>query len=97
MLFREVTLFTAWDVFGYYIYILEVFVYGDLALTDVDHLVRLIEQYELSSTLYQIHPVPGTDHHIIQYSMGLAVLFTPFFLIGHCIAFIGGYELNQYI
>jgi len=83
----------SWDVFGYYLYLPATFIYGDPFITDFSWLHELYETYRPSSTLYQVWTVQqGT--HLIKYSMGMALLYAPGFLVGHGIAVISGYPLD---
>lgn len=83
----------SWDVFGYYLYLPATFIYGDPLITDMSWLTSLFETYSPSSTLYQIWTVePGT--HLIKYSMGMALLYLPGFLLGHLGAALTGYPMD---
>ncbi|HRQ83782.1 MAG TPA: hypothetical protein PLV70_01565 [Flavobacteriales bacterium] len=74
-----------WDVFGYYLYLPATFIHHDIALEDHAWLDRVMDQYEPSSTLYQL--VDGPDgKRVIKYSAGMAVLYAPFFLVAHLTA-----------
>lgn len=78
-IFRESINVITWDVFGYYVYLPAVFEYGDLS--QFAFVNGLNEQYKFSSDIYQIN----ADRMPI-YTMGLALLMLPFFLIAHLIA-----------
>lgn len=85
----------SWDVLGYYLYLPAVFIYNDLGLKDLAIYQNLIEQYQASSTLYQVITLPdGTN--LFRYSMGMAVLYFPFFLIGHLFALISPYAADGF-
>ncbi len=78
----------SWDVLGYYFYLPALFIYQDLGIKDIGLYQQIIEQYQNSSTLYQVITLPdGT--HLFRYSLGMAVLYLPFFLIGHWVALSG--------
>ncbi len=68
-----------WDVFGYYVYLPAVFEYGDLS--QFAFVNDLNEQYRFSSEIYQIN-----EDRMPIYTMGLAILMLPFFLIAHLMA-----------
>lgn len=77
--FRESINVITWDVFGYYVYLPAFFEYGDL--THFAFVNDLNEQYRFSSEIYQIN-----EDRMPIYTMGLAILMLPFFLIAHLIA-----------
>lgn len=73
----------SWDVSGYYFYLPAVFIYKD------------VKQVSFGETvLSKYHPTPDLQqvfrHHsgnyVMKYTAGQAVLFSPFFFIGHAIA-----------
>ncbi len=79
-----------YDAFGYYLYLPQAFIYGDLQLNDLTQLKQLVSEYQLTPTLYQIHPAE-TGNYVIQYSMGQSLMNLPFFALGHCSALLFGY------
>ena len=83
----------SWDVFGYYLYLPAKFIYHNLSLTDQSWLKELVQKHDTSTTLYQIVQVDN-GNWVIKYSMGLAILFTPFFFIGHWVAQLTGYPAD---
>lgn len=83
----------SWDVFGYYLYLPAKFIYHNLSLTDQSWLQALIQKYEPTTTLYQAQMVEN-GNWAIKYPMGLAIIFAPFFLIGHTIASLTGYAAD---
>lgn len=85
----------SWDVLGYYFYLPAIFIYNDLGIKDISLYQGIIEQYNASDTLYQIIMLPdGT--HLFRYSMGLAILYLPFFLVGHIIALLTTYAADGF-
>lgn len=73
-----------WDVYGYYIYLPAIFQFNDTAqfLFAFDHL----EQYNISSSLYQIVDAEGVKSPI--YTMGMALVYLPFYLLAQLVAII---------
>jgi len=65
------------------------FIYHNLSLTDQSWLKVLFDKYEITTTLYQAVQLPN-GNWIMKYSMGLAILYTPFFFIAHMIASLTG-------
>lgn len=74
-----------WDVFGYYLYLPAKFIYHDLTLANQQWLHHLMETYNPTATLYQASNV-GNGNWVMKYSMGLAILYAPFFLVAHLLA-----------
>jgi hypothetical protein len=82
-----------WDVFGYYMYLPGIFIYGDLV--QLDWLQEIFRQYQPSGTLYQINTLPGGIYGL-RYSCGEAILNLPFFFLAHLIAFLGGFAQDGF-
>lgn len=85
----------SWDVFGYYMYLPVTFIYHDWKLLDIGVVRALIEQYHSSSTLYQAYQTE-TGLWVMRYSMGMAVLYAPFFFIGHIVALAGHFPKDGF-
>jgi hypothetical protein len=75
----------SWDPFGYYLYLPAFFIYDDLSLEKMDVYKRLAEKYDTTNSLYQITQNDQGDH-VMRYPIGWALLYFPFFFIGHAIA-----------
>ncbi len=74
----------AWDSFGYHLYLPAYIQHGDPALSDKSWVEAARAQYDASSTLYQITERDGL--RLIRYPIGLAVLWSPWYLMGHVAA-----------
>jgi hypothetical protein len=85
----------SWDVFGYYLYLPMTFIYHDLGMKNVNVVYALIEKYHSTATFYQAYQVNG-NLWLDKYSMGMAILYLPSFLIGHFFAWVGGYPLDGF-
>jgi hypothetical protein len=85
----------SWDVFGYYLYLPAKFIYGNLSLSDQSWLTSIIERYQPTSTFYQAQLLDN-GNWVMKYSMGLAVVYSPFFLLAHLIATVGGYPADGF-
>lgn len=81
---------TKYDVFGYYLYLPAAFIYHDLA--GLSFVPAVIDQYDLTNRGNPAHPLgnyevsrarTGPDQYVIKYTMGLAVLYFPFFEAAH--------------
>src|SRR6185503_13648152 len=75
----------SWDAFGYYIYLPTKFIYEGSGLDYGDWLQKIMDQYEPSSTFYQVYQTE-TGKWMSRYTMGMAVLESPFFFIAHLLA-----------
>jgi len=79
-----------WDVFGYYLYLPLKFIYHDLSLHDESIVHSILEQYQNSTTFYQALRLPEGDF-VMKYTMGMSVLYAPFFFLGHAVAKLSGF------
>ena len=71
----------SWDVYGYYLYLPTTFIYHDLGMVNDGIILDLMEQYKSSATFYQGMKMPE-GHYVMKYSMGMAILYAPFFFMG---------------
>lgn len=71
-----------WDNFGYYLYLPATFIYDDLKLQKKEQYEELQKKYKLSSTFYQAHKIHN-GNHVIQYTSGMAIIYSPAFFAGH--------------
>ncbi len=73
----------SWDVSTYYMYLPALFIYDDLKQCSFgDSMAQkywFVPQFEAGFT----HP---SGNHVMQYAAGQAVLYSPFFFIGHWVA-----------
>ncbi len=83
----------AWDVSGYYLYLPALFIYGDLER--VAFLPEIIEKYQPSFSPDQAFPIEN-GNQVMKYSAGMAVLYSPFFAIGHAAAKLTGYPVDGF-
>jgi hypothetical protein len=84
-----------WDVFGYYLYLPLTFIYHDLGLKDHTIIDGIIQKYHNTGSFYQAFQSPTGDW-VMRYSIGMSLLYSPFFFIGHLIAKIGGYPADGF-
>ncbi len=85
----------AWDAFGYHLYLPASFIHQDLLLKDLDWVEEARSKWAASSTVYQLSHFPDGSR-VIRYPMGMAVLWTPWFAIGHVVAVLTGFEQDGY-
>ncbi|WP_020571930.1 hypothetical protein [Neolewinella persica] len=85
--FQGTTNVINWDGYGYYAYLPGAFVYGDISeyAFAEDH----FSSYEVSSGIYQLMELENGSRFPI-YNIGLAVVWTPAFLITHSITAVTG-------
>ena len=84
-----------YDNWGFYLYLPQLFIYHDIRLIDFDVIRQINEQYHLTPSLYQFGYLP--DGRIVnRFMVGLALMLSPFFLIGHLIALFGGFQADGY-
>ncbi len=83
----------AWDVSGYYLYLPATFIYHDLK--QVNFLPEIIKKYQPSFSPDQAFPIEN-GNQVMKYSAGMAVLYLPFFAIGHAAAKLNGYPADGF-
>lgn len=84
-----------WDVFGYYLYLPALFIHGDIALRDISWIHQVVDQYNTTSTLYQLTALPEGGW-VFKYSSGIALLNLPAFLIAHAYSYLFGYKTDGF-
>ena len=85
-----------WDAMGYYIYLPAHFIYHDLG--HMAFASDIMREYNPSSSFYQAFQVPGGPAGMLvaKYTGGLALLWTPFFFLGHWAAGALGYPQDGF-
>jgi hypothetical protein len=84
-----------WDVFGYYLYLPFTFIYNDLGLTNFSVVEQINEVYNNTITYYQAMKMPE-GYWVMKYPMGMAILYLPWFAVGHIWAVLGGFEADGF-
>ena len=84
-----------YDVFGYYLYLPTAFIYQDLGLKNKEVFEQLIDKYQSTPTFYQVNRGPK-GYWMMKYSMGMAVLYSPAFLVGHLVALNSDYPADGF-
>ena len=82
-------LVATWDVYGYYLYLPGAFTFGDLERFDFAE--GHFADYPMASGLYQLQEVEN-GNRVPIYTMGLAMAWSPFYLVAEGINAIGGVE-----
>lgn len=85
----------SWDVFGYYLYLPLKFIYNDLGISNDLLIPSIIEKYHNTATFYQAMEI-SEGHSVMKYSMGLSILYAPFFFIAHLVAIIFKYPADGF-
>ena len=85
----------SWDVFGYYLYVPAIFIHQDLMLDDISWVKDAQVSYGTTETLYQITDAPDGSR-MFFFLMGMSILYSPFFLIGHLWAFLSGAPMDGF-
>lgn len=80
---------TGYDVFGYYLYLPQTFIYKDLKIKNTENLENIFEEYKLPGTLYQVNQHEN-GNHVMKYTSGWALLNFPFFYSAHIYSKITG-------
>lgn len=84
-----------WDVFGYYLYLPMTFIYDNLDLSNRDVIDQILATYNNSATFYQAFEAPS-GNWVMRYTMGMSILYAPFFFIGHLAAQLFGYPADGF-
>lgn len=84
-----------WDILSYYLYLPLTFLHDDLGIKDYSYVEQLFNQYHFSPTFYQATQAEN-GNYVMMYTMGLAMLEAPFFIIGHIWAALGGYPTDGF-
>ncbi|MEZ4757443.1 MAG: hypothetical protein R2817_11505 [Flavobacteriales bacterium] len=85
----------SWDVFGYYLYLPASLIHHDPAIHDIGWVEKARLLYDASSTLYQAQEQPDGGW-VLKYPVGLALLWSPFFLLGHAAAWMTGQPMDGF-
>ncbi|MCK9205392.1 MAG: glycosyltransferase family 39 protein, partial [Bacteroidales bacterium] len=81
----------SWDVFGYYLYLPAWFIHHDLGIKDFGWVQQILDTYNPTIGFYQAYMGPAGGY-VMKYPMGLAILYSPLFIVGHFAAHIFGYS-----
>ena len=82
-----------WDIFSYYMYLPYTFIYDDVGMRDRGVVENIFKKYDLPGTYYQAYQLEN-GNYTPNYTMGFAILWSPFFFIGHIWAKLGGYDAD---
>lgn len=85
----------SWDILGYYIYLPFTIIHHDPGITNQAIIDQIFKVYEPSNGLYQAFTIPN-GNRMPGYTIGMAVLYLPFFLIAHAWALLSGYPADGF-
>ncbi len=85
---------TTWDGLGYYLYLPSFFIYHDYK--ELAWFPAIDKKYSVSGGwVYQANRCKS-GHYVFKYLGGVAIMESPFFLIGHMMASYTGYPLDGF-
>lgn len=85
----------SWDVYGAYLHLPANFIYSDPFLTDWSWIEGMNEQYNSTPSYYQFW-YADTGNQVIKYPLGFALIYMPFFFLGHVAAFLFGQPMDGF-
>jgi hypothetical protein len=71
------------------------FIYHDLGIRDYSVIQSILDKYHNSGTFYQAIQMPSGDW-VMRYTIGLSLLYSPFFFIGQFIALLTGFPADGF-
>jgi hypothetical protein len=83
-----------WDSLGYYMYLPAQYIYGDVS--KLEWYDGMKEKYDFPGDFYQAKKYEATGNYVFFYTMGVSILQTPFFFVGHMMAKIIGCEQDGF-
>lgn len=83
----------SWDTFGYYLYLPATFIYHDL--WHLNFAEPMMQKYNLAGFFYAARIGPE-GKFVMNYSLGTAILYSPFFLAGHLWAKLSNYPTDGF-
>ncbi|MCX6304438.1 MAG: glycosyltransferase family 39 protein [Bacteroidetes bacterium] len=91
---HDVTAFLSWDVFSHYLWLPAFFIHDDLGIHDFYWVEQLLRNYQPIIGYRQAILQSGTSDEVLSSTMGMAVMFAPFFMQGHLAAIILGFPAD---
>jgi len=95
---------TKYDVFGYYLYLPATFIYHDVS--GLGFVTPILDQYDLTNRGNPAHPLgnyevsrarTNPESYVIKYTMGLSILYAPFFGAAHLYTkYLSSYPADGY-
>jgi hypothetical protein len=85
----------SWDVLGYYMPLPATFIQDDPLLKNIDWLKKVNDEKQLTGTLYMISSNDNGEP-MYFFLFGMALLYLPFFMLGHIYANIMGFPVDGF-
>lgn len=85
----------SYDVYGSYLHLPANFIYDDPFLMDWTWIEIMNEKYNSTPSYYQFW-YADTGRQVIKYPLGFALIYAPFFFVGHVLAPFFGYEQDGF-
>jgi hypothetical protein len=85
----------SWDTYGYYLYLPQALIHGDLSIQDYTPIEAALNGPVNSGTFYQAAK-SDLGLWVIKYPYGLSVFYLPFFALASLVAWMGGYALDGF-
>jgi hypothetical protein len=85
----------SFDVFGAYLHLPANFIYHDPFLTDWSWIEEVNQKYNATPSYYQFWQA-DTGRQVIKYPLGFALIYAPFFFLGHFLADFLGYPQDGF-
>ncbi|MEM6805622.1 MAG: hypothetical protein AAF696_29765, partial [Bacteroidota bacterium] len=83
----------SWDVFGYYLYLPSYFIYDDLG--GLGFIDEVFETYHPAADFHAAIKQPN-GNYVMKYPMGMSVIYSPFFFLGHLYALSTDYPADGF-
>lgn len=83
-----------WEISSYYLYLPAVIIHKDIK--NLTFRQKIIEEYGFSQEVGVPLSHKKSGHQIIQYPAGMAILYAPFFMVGHGLAVLGDYPRDGF-
>lgn len=85
----------SWDVLGYYLYLPSTFIHNDPMFNDPSWLKQVNDERHLADTLYMVSS-NDEGQPMYFFLMGSAILYLPFFFLGHLSASLLGFPTDGF-
>ena len=94
-LYNNWTNVLGWDVLAYYLILPFTFIYKDPGMVNQTVIDFIFAKYDPSGTFYQAFQIPN-GNWVSMYSIGFAILYSPFFFIAHLWAINSDYAADGF-
>jgi len=91
---HDLTAFLSWEVFSHYLWLPAFFIHDDLGIRDFAWVEQLLRQYQPLIGYRQAILQTGDGGQVLSATMGVAVMFTPFFMTGHLASLLLGFPAD---